>query len=93
VKLYNCPNRKWVIVKGSGSIDTANIKILPATLPVEKEEEIFFDHVDGMYSFCLNKEGQICYIAAWTEVEVCKEQRKLPKEKEIVEIQNKDRRV
>ena len=32
--------------------------------------EFFFDHIDGMYSFCKDKAGNICHPAAWTEVEV-----------------------
>lgn len=28
-----------------------------------------FHHIDGMYSFCNDKEGNICHYAAWMEVE------------------------
>lgn len=35
---------------------------------------LFFDHIDGMYSYCLdkyeNKTGRVVHIAAWTEVEI-----------------------
>lgn len=33
-------------------------------------ELFFFDHVDGMYSFCRNAEGKVVHLAAGTEVEV-----------------------
>jgi len=32
-------------------------------------EELFFDHLDGMYSVCL-KDGKIVHLAAWTEVKI-----------------------
>jgi hypothetical protein len=33
-------------------------------------ERIFFDHIDGMYSYCLTVAGKVCHLAAWTEVEI-----------------------
>lgn len=32
--------------------------------------EFLFDHIDGMYSFCKDRDGNIIHPAAWTEVEV-----------------------
>lgn len=32
----------------------------------------FFDHVDGMYSYCKNELNQVVHLAAWTEVEIVK---------------------
>lgn len=32
--------------------------------------ELFFDHLDGMYSYCVDRTGQVYHIAAYTEVEV-----------------------
>ena len=29
---------------------------------------IFFDHIDGMYSYCKTQDGQVCHISASTEV-------------------------
>lgn len=29
---------------------------------------LFFDHVDGMYSFCLDLNNNITHLAAWTNV-------------------------
>ena len=33
-------------------------------------EEILFHHIDGMYSYCTNDQGQVVHIAAFTEVEI-----------------------
>ena len=30
--------------------------------------EFFFDHIDGMYSYCKDKDGNIVHYAAWTPV-------------------------
>jgi hypothetical protein len=29
-----------------------------------------FYHIDGMYSYCKNKEGETVHLVAWAEVEV-----------------------
>ena len=29
---------------------------------------IFMDHLDGMYSFCLNTANEVVHLAAWAEV-------------------------
>ena len=31
---------------------------------------LLFDHIDGMYSFCTDRDGGVIHLAAWTEVEV-----------------------
>jgi len=30
----------------------------------------FFDHIDGMYSYCTNENGQVVHLQAWEEVEI-----------------------
>jgi len=36
---------------------------------VQVEDQVFFfDHIDGMYSFCLDMNNTIVHLAAWTEV-------------------------
>ena len=51
-----------------------SIRILEETLvPIDSPKppnELFFHHVDGMYSLCSDSEGKIVHIAAWTEVEI-----------------------
>ena len=39
-------------------------------------DELNFHHIDGMYSYCTDDKGQVCHIAAFTDVEVVE-----PKEK------------
>jgi hypothetical protein len=29
---------------------------------------LFFDHIDGMYSYCLDANNEVCHLAAWEEV-------------------------
>lgn len=33
-------------------------------------KELNFSHVDGMYSYCTDDEGNVVHLAAWTEVQV-----------------------
>ena len=63
MKLYEVPRRTWVR-------PVQKVHSPPAAPGVALGEEIFFDHIDGMYSYCKNKEGQVVHMAAWTEVEV-----------------------
>jgi hypothetical protein len=32
------------------------------------DEVLFFDHIDGMYSYCLNMKDQVIHLQAWAEV-------------------------
>lgn len=49
---------------------------LPRDVRVRLEDgmELHFYTVDGMYSLCKNDDGGIVHLAAWTEVELVKEQ-------------------
>ena len=29
---------------------------------------LFFDHIDGMYSYCVDMQNNVTHIAAWTKV-------------------------
>jgi len=84
MKLYNVPRNTLVkvlpqpveeiISEDTGQtemnfMDPEEIRVPIAAPPIEKDEYIYFDHVDGMYSFCYNMDGEICHMAAWTEVE------------------------
>jgi hypothetical protein len=37
---------------------------------IETGEEYNFAHVDGMYSYCTDDEGNVAHLVAWEEVEV-----------------------
>lgn len=32
------------------------------------DEVLFFDHIDGMYSYCLNMQNEVIHLQAWAEV-------------------------
>lgn len=83
MELYNVPNKTYVRILPHIDVNLDEVKTsesnvrIPVGAPtVNKGELIYFDHIDGMYSFCrkVNEEtmehGEICHIAAWTEVEV-----------------------
>jgi hypothetical protein len=36
-------------------------------------ELLTFEHLDGMYSFCLTDSGEVVHQAAWSEVEIITE--------------------
>ncbi len=44
-----------------------------AVVPPDAKEQLDgimkFGHIDGMYSYCLDSEGEIVHPAAWSEVE------------------------
>lgn len=63
MKLYKVPNKTWVKVSKKD-------KVPVASTPVEQDTVVFFDHIDGMYSYCLTKEDELVHLAAWTEVEI-----------------------
>lgn len=32
------------------------------------DEVLFFDHIDGMYSYCLNMDNKVIHLQAWAKV-------------------------
>lgn len=78
MKLYKAPNRCWV-----RPID--DIKTPIASSTIEDNEAIWFDHIDGMYSYCKNLDGEIVHLVAWAEVYVDEDMldTPVPKRKEI----------
>ena len=64
MKLYNVPRNTWVrTVPGLPGKD-----VPPGAPTIEYGERIFFDHLDGMYSFCRKEDGTICHLAVWQDV-------------------------
>lgn len=45
-----------------------DVRVPPGAPAISKGDIVFFDHIDGMYSFC-KKGDQIVHLPAWTEVE------------------------
>ena len=56
MKLYEAPRGSKIRVLGD--IDEGNV--------------LYFDHLDGMYSYCIDSEGNIVHLSASAEVEVIK---------------------
>lgn len=44
------------------------VKVPPVHDEVDFNLEYLFDHIDGMYSFCKDSNGQVVHFAAWTKV-------------------------
>jgi hypothetical protein len=64
MKLYDVPRETYVRV-------LEEVKVPVGCEPILTGSIIFFDHIDGMYSFCMDKKKQyILHMAAWTEVEI-----------------------
>lgn len=63
MKLYEVPNRNYVRV-------LEDMEGPPDAVGFKKGDVVFFDHIDGMYSFCKDSEDNICHLKAWTEVEI-----------------------
>jgi hypothetical protein len=64
--LYHiCSNDYW----GNVLVKLYNVK-KHSFIRVGDTVELFFDHLDGMYSYCIDKVGQTYHIAAFTDVEV-----------------------
>ena len=42
----------------------------PDSPDFEADDVVLFYHVDGMYSYCRNRGGEIVHLKAWTEVEI-----------------------
>ena len=46
---------------------------VPRNTRIKVEDlELMFHHIDGMYSFCQTDDGETVHLAAWTEVEIVK---------------------
>jgi hypothetical protein len=41
-----------------------------STIRLPDGTELDFHHIDGMYSFCTDKDGRVHHIAAWSDVEI-----------------------
>ena len=66
MKLYEVPQRQNVRVR----VVEESVKTPPSARTAHTNEVLTFDHVDGMYSFCMRGDGEIVHLAAWTEVEI-----------------------
>lgn len=63
MKLYEVPSNTYVKVL------EAEVPP-PGALAVDVGQIIYFSHIDGMYSYCKDIDGNIVHLKAWTEVEI-----------------------
>jgi hypothetical protein len=66
MKLYDVPRTKegtWVRV-------LENTEGPPSSPDHKTDDVVLYFHVDGMYSLCRNKGGEMVHLKAWTEVEL-----------------------
>ncbi len=63
MKLYDVPRPCGVLL-------LEDAQVPPGCRPLLKGETLFFDHIDGMYSYCRDKDGCTVHPAAFTEVEL-----------------------
>lgn len=59
MKLYDVPRNN-------------RIKLVSDTL--SSDMELNFHHIDGMYSYCTDDDGNVIHLAAWTEVEIVQQE-------------------
>lgn len=63
MKLYDVLRNSWVV-----PLDDAQAP--PDARPISKGEPVLFHHIDGMYSYCQDRHGDVVFLPAWQEVEV-----------------------
>lgn len=68
LKLYEAPQRTWVRILMKDPL------VPPCAPELAKEQVVFFDHLDGMYSFCKDTSGRIVHLRGGAEVAIATEQ-------------------
>lgn len=63
MKLYNVPRNSTIVL-----LDCP--KTPPESQGLKVGMRLNFKHIDGMYSLCYTKHGEMVHPAAWTEVEI-----------------------
>jgi hypothetical protein len=63
MKLYDVPRRTWVI-------PTEDTTAPPEARPVSVGEPVYFHHIDGAYSYCVDVHGSTVFLPAWQEVAI-----------------------
>ena len=65
MKLYEVPRNTWIKVKEENSTP-------PGAYNIGYNTILFFDHIDGMYSYCTDPDGNIVHLGCCTEVIIVK---------------------
>lgn len=63
MQLHQVPNNTRIRI-------VAEAKVPPAHREFEVGEELLFFHIDGMYSYCTDKDGKPVHLVAWALVEI-----------------------
>ena len=63
MELYKVPNNTKIRV-------ISEARTPPSCPDSEKGEILDFHHIDGMYSFCKDKDGNTVNLVSWAEVEI-----------------------
>ena len=63
MKLHDVPNGSKIRVIGG-------IHTPPASLNINSEDILYFGHLDGMYSYCEDMDGNVVHLVAGAEVEI-----------------------
>ena len=67
MELHEVPRGSKIRVK-------SDIKVPPGAPEIQEEQILIFNHVDGMYSHCLDLKGNTVHLVAWAEVEIIDDQ-------------------
>jgi hypothetical protein len=66
MKLYEVPNETFIVVR-------EDMKGPVGCEPIKAGTVLFFDHVDGLYSYCLDEnKANVVHLMAGTEVDILK---------------------
>ena len=76
MELFNVPNNSKIIVQ-------SDIKTPPASPQIKKGDILQFHHIDGMYSYCKNNDGEVVHLVAWADVDIVKEKKRKSAKKSI----------
>jgi hypothetical protein len=64
MKLHEVPRKSLIRVRDD------SIRVPPGGKVIENGHILKFDHIDGMYSYCVDSKGDVVHLAAWTEVDI-----------------------
>ncbi len=75
MKLFDVPRRRYVRVLENeettgGNTEGGDVRVPPSAPPINHGDIIYFDHIDGMFSYCKDESGAVVHLIAWQEVEV-----------------------
>jgi len=67
MKLYDVPRNTKIRV-------VSDVKVPIAAPSITEGDVLDFHHIDGMYSYCKDSNGNVVHLVAWAEVEIIDDQ-------------------